>query len=218
MFGISAFAEAPFASLAGQTVVVELTGVSSSGAVGNVEYSLVPNGAQATGAVGTVTVGERFIALTGVGATGEVGNTSFAYTAALTGIDVTGAVGTVIPGKEFGITGVAGDGAVGDVDFSPIPDGVLASGVVGTVGMGERFVALTGVGAVGAVGDVTETNNPTEDGVVAYGSVGSIPLTTRTVALSGVSARGQVGTPLTFYWTTIDDSETPNWQNVEMVV
>jgi len=36
MFGISAFAEAPFASLAGQTVVVALTGVQASGAVGTV--------------------------------------------------------------------------------------------------------------------------------------------------------------------------------------
>jgi hypothetical protein len=84
--------------------------------------------------------------------------------------------------------------------------------------MGERFVALTGVEASGAVGDVTEENSPTEDGVVAYGSVGTIPLTTRTVSISGVSARGQVGTVNYFYWTIIDDSETPNWQNVEMTV
>jgi hypothetical protein len=53
---------------------------------------------------------------------------------------------------------------------------------------------------------------------VAFGQVGSIASTSRTVALSGVSARGQAGTPNYFYWTTIDDSGTPNWQNVEMVV
>jgi hypothetical protein len=46
------------------------------------------------------------------------------------------------------------------------------------------------------------------------GSVGS----SRTVALAGVGATGQVGTMNYFYWTTIDDSETPNWQNVEMTV
>ena len=122
MFGISAFAEAPFASLAGQTVVVAITGVEASGAVGTVGY------------------------------------------------------------------------------------------------MPFATAALTGVEAVGAVGDVTEENNPTEDGVVAIGSVGTIPLTTITVSISGVSARGQVGTFDEFYWTTIDDSETPNWQNVEMTV
>jgi hypothetical protein len=84
--------------------------------------------------------------------------------------------------------------------------------------MGERFVALTGVEAAGAVGDVTETNSPTEDGVVATGAVGTITMGERFIALSGVSARGQVGTFDEFYWTTIDDSETPNWQNVEMTV
>jgi hypothetical protein len=108
---------------------------------------------------------------------------------------------------------------VGDVteENSPTEDGVQASGAIGTVGMGERFVALTGVEAAGAVGDVTETNSPTEDGVQAIGSVG-ILLTTITVSISGVSARGQVGTFDEFYWTTIDDSEMPNWQNVEMTV
>jgi hypothetical protein len=59
---------------------------------------------------------------------------------------------------------------------------------------------------------------PAEDSVVAFGQVGSIASTSRTVALSGVAAQGQAGTPNYFYWTTIDDSETPNWQNVEMVV
>jgi hypothetical protein len=95
---------------------------------------------------------------------------------------------------------------------------VAAAGAVGNIGMGERLVALTGVEASGAVGDVTETNNPTEDGVVATGAVGTITMGERFVALSGVSARGQVGTMDYFYWTTIDDSETPNWQNVEMTV
>jgi hypothetical protein len=51
----------------------------------------------------------------------------------------------------------------------------------------------------------------------------------RTIALTGVGATGQVGTFDEFYWTTIDDSqtpnwaliddsETPNWQNVAMTV
>jgi hypothetical protein len=94
----------------------------------------------------------------------------------------------------------------------------VAIGSVGTVTLADREIALTGVEASGAVGDVTETNNPTENGVVAIGSVGSITSTSRTVALSGVSARGQVGTMNYFYWSTIDDNQTPNWQNVEMTV
>jgi hypothetical protein len=81
--------------------------------------------------------------------------------------------------------------------------------------MGERTVALTGVGATGEVGDVTETNNPTEDGVIAYGHAGNIQSTSRTVALRGVSARGSVGNVRVFYWSLIDDNQTPNWQNIQ---
>lgn len=97
--------------------------------------------------------------------------------------------------------------------------GVEASGAVGTVVYGFVVSAsITGVQADGAVGNVTETNTPTEDGVQAIGSVGTITVGIRSIALSGVSANGQVGTPNYFYWTTIDDSGTPNWQNVAMTV
>ena len=144
MFGISAFAEAPFASLAGQTVVVAITGVQASGAVGTVIYEIVT-------------------------------------TAAITGVQASGAVGTV----TYQLLVVA---------------------------------AITGVEASGAVGGVVETNSPTDDGVVAIGSVGSVGIGNRTVELTGVQAAGQAGTVGSFYWSLIDDSETPNWQNVAMTV
>jgi hypothetical protein len=54
--------------------------------------------------------------------------------------------------------------------------------------------------------------------VVAIGSVGSIGMGPRTVALTSVTATGIAGSPGVFYWTTIDDSEIPNWQNVSMNV
>jgi hypothetical protein len=77
-------------------------------------------------------------------------------------------------------------------------------------------VALTGVAASGAVGVVAGGQPATGD--IAYGYVGNIGMGARTVALSGVSAAGIAGSPNIFYWTLIDDSETPNWQNVEMTV
>jgi hypothetical protein len=40
------------------------------------------------------------------------------------------------------------------------------------------------------------------------------PLPVITVAISGVGATGQVGTMNYFYWTTIDDNQIPNWQNI----
>jgi hypothetical protein len=183
MFGISAFAEAPFASLAGQTVVVAITGVGASGAVGTVVYSPL-------------------------------------VTAAITGVQGSGAVGSVTETNAVGLNGAQAAGQPGSIGVLGVEAGIQgaqAAGAVGTVGMGERFVALSGVVANGAVGDVVETNSPTEDGVVATGSVG-IMLARITVSISGVSARGQLGTFDEFYWTTIDDSETPNWQNVAMTV
>ena len=183
MFGISAYAEAPFASLAGVTVVVALTGVQASGAVGTVVYAPL------------VTV-----AITGVGAVGAVGNVTESSEVGLNGAQAAGQPGSIgVLGIEAGI------------------QGAQAAGAVGTISSVEFFVVLTGVQAVGDVGNVTETNNPTEDGVVANGSVGSVG-SSRTVAITVVQARGQVGTMNYFYWTTIDDSETPNWQNVAMTV
>jgi hypothetical protein len=123
MFGITAFAQAPFASLAGPTVVVAITGVQASGAVGTVVYVKVTD-------------------------------------AAITGVQ--------------------------------------AAGNAGTVAVGARSFALTGVESSSAVGTIASPS--------------------RTVALTGVSGQGIVGTPLYFYWTTIDDGQTPNWINVAMTV
>ena len=82
MFGIAAFAEAPFASLSGQTVVVALTGVQASGAVGTVVssqvFSAAITGVAATGAVGTVGA-NCTVALTGVQAAGQVGTVGTFY-------------------------------------------------------------------------------------------------------------------------------------------
>ena len=183
MFGISAFAEAPFASLAGVTVVVALTGVQASGAVGTVVYAPL-------------------------------------VTVAITGVEAVGAVGIVIETSSVGLNGAQAAGQPGSIGVLGVEagiQGVQAAGAVGTISAVEFFVVLTGVQAAGAVGDVTETNNPTEDGVVATGAVGSVG-SSRTVAITGVQATGQVGTADYFYWTTIDDSETPNWQNVAMTV
>ena len=117
----------------------------------------------------------------------------------LTGVQASGEVGTLVYTRELAVTGVE------------------AAGAVGTITIGGITVALTGVQAAGAVGDVTETNSRTEDGVQAIGSVGSVGSNV-SVTLSGVSATGRVNSMNYFYWSTIDDNETPNWQNVEMVV
>lgn len=154
-----------------------------------------------------------------VGAVGTV-TASVEFPVPITGVNVSGAVGSVSMGtRTVALTGVVASGAVGDVvkTNSPTEDGVIAQGQVGTVNS-VRAVALTGVNAVGAVGTVIPGVGPVEDSVVAFGQVGSIAATSRTIALSGVSAQGQAGTANYFYWTLIDDNQTPNWQNVPMTV
>ena len=98
MFGISAFAEAPFASLAGQTIVVAITGVEASGAVGTVVYTpvitLAITGVEASGAVGSVAESSE-IGLNGAQAAGEPGSIGvLGVEAGLQGAAATGSVGT----------------------------------------------------------------------------------------------------------------------------
>jgi hypothetical protein len=100
MFGISAFAEAPFASLAGQTVVVSITGVSASGAVGTVVY------------VPIVTV-----AVTGVSAAGAVGDVAETNNPTENGVSAVGSVGTVVFNKIVALTGVQARGQLGATDY-----------------------------------------------------------------------------------------------------
>ena len=60
MFGFSAFAAAPFASLGGINAEIAVTGVQGSGAVGTVTFkvddSVLVTGVEGTGEVGTVTI------------------------------------------------------------------------------------------------------------------------------------------------------------------
>jgi hypothetical protein len=68
-----------------------------------------------------------------------------------------------------------------------------ATGEVGSVSA-DRSIALTGVGARGAVGTMTVAE--------------------RIKALTGVAATGAVGDVIAVYWKPIDDSEDANWQNI----
>ena len=73
---------------------------------------------------------------------------------------------------------------------------------------------LSGVQAAGAVGTVAYEALRELTGVAATGAVGSITMGGRVVALTGVQAAGQAGNVDEFYWSLIDDNQTPNWQNV----
>ena len=112
MFGISAFAQDPFASLGTSDITRALTGVVAIGDVGFTN-SLGLVGVAGSGSVGTVS-SEFSIALSGVAASGAVGTVTYSFPGELTGNAAAGAVGTVGMGaRTITLTGVQASGAVG---------------------------------------------------------------------------------------------------------
>ena len=111
MFGISAFAQAPFSSLVGQNKNVILTGVSAAGAVGTVvrSASVALTGVQALG------VADIFIVpLLSNQAEGAVGSVGYELVIELTGNASSAAVESVgVGARTFGLTGNQAQGYVG---------------------------------------------------------------------------------------------------------
>jgi len=89
------------------------------------------------------------------------------------------------------ISGTSASGGVGNVapTLSQTITGSLASGTLGTLGTG-RAIVISGATASAATGSL--------------GISMSIPVT-------GVLASGNTGNLGYYYWTTIDDTQTPNW-------
>lgn len=216
MFGLSSFAEAPFASLAGQNNLISLTGVQANGAVGTVVFT-------------------KETAITGVAAAGAVGNVTPAISVALTGVVANGATGTVVATQSFAITGVLGNGSLGSVSVAGAPtlSGVSANGVLGTLGvLHENAIVVAGGWGTGTwgsgawgigsdyppptsaqVGSVSPNNIHDISGVQADGFVNTFGVI-HTNGLLGVLALGYAGNVSDYYWTTIDDDQTPNWSNI----
>jgi hypothetical protein len=176
MFGISAFAETPFASLAGYTLSISITGVQADGAVGSVtEISSVGlNGAQAEGEVGSVVIGKE-AALDGAAASGQtgfvdVGDRSFA----ITGVSASGSIESVGPVVAPEISGVLLYGEPGGVSEEPniTISEVFAIGEIGSV-IFTKEIAINGVAGGGAVGSVQQGVSPTLTSASASGELGT---------------------------------------------
>jgi len=190
------------------SVTLALTGVSAVGLVGfgwgqgawgdNVwggysvgfgnEYGIT--GVNATGAVGSVIVAERFIAITGVSASGAVDSVVQSVDKALTGATATGDVDTVGVANTLGLTGNEAFGQVNQIILPLNSNQALAS--VGTV-VFDMTVELSGVGSTGDIGTM---------GVI------------RTHSLTGNLANGGAGNLVAVYWKLIDDNQSTIWQNI----
>jgi hypothetical protein len=57
-------------------------------------------------------------------------------------------------------------------------------------------------------------NAPALTGVLANGYVGTFSGVIHTNGLLGVLALGYAGDVADYFWTTIDDNQTPDWHNI----
>jgi hypothetical protein len=206
--GVGNSATASVGTVGSASVTLALTGVGAVGLVGfgwgqgawgdnpwggsslgfTEEYSGA--GVSATGAVGSVGVAERFIAITGVSASGVAGTVAGLYAMELTGVGGVGSVGTVGVANTLGLTGNVAFGQASQV-IVPLNSNE-ASAFVGTVAYGIA-IELTGVSASGAVRPM---------GLI------------RTHSLTGNLATGNVGNVTAVYWKIIDDNQPTTWQNI----
>jgi len=233
-------------------VEVALTGTSASGVVGQVVQTKISEltGVESSGLAGTVipNIDTSTLAGWGYNTWGSEGWGGIFPR----GVDASGFTGTVVQGKTDYPTSVLSSGNVGTAVsnlsvslFGSYAYGLTnlnnsekdapltsttASGVLGNLGVGNRDIALSGVGAFSELGDmvdgigqvVTSTSAVGQvgtvvwgktvylTGVAAAGAVGTL-VQNRTVALSGTGAVGAVGNIGYRFWSVIDDTQTPNW-------
>jgi len=150
------------------------------------------------------------VALTGASASGNVGSTTPNLSNALTNVVASGAVGTVTATTQNTLTSDLASSAAGTVSNVSVAaiSNVLASGSVGNVIATQPvIVALTGVIAVGAVGNQGDSEIADVTSVTATGSVGSVTQAIN-ITLSGVSANGQPGSVEVFNPLPIIDIDT----------
>ena len=98
----------------------------------------------------------------------------------------------------------------GGVEDVPVAiSGTVASGNAGNITYSVTQ-AITGAAASGNVGTVAPGRVASISGVFASGNVGTM-VPSRFVGITGTTANGTLGTFGYYYWTAIDDTQTPNW-------
>jgi hypothetical protein len=132
--------------------------------------------------------------VSGNAASGAVGTAGVQHAQGLTGVSALGIADRVIvPLNSNFATGDVGSVTVG---HGPTVSGVDATAAVGTVRVGDRVLALSGVSARGAAGNVIANYWKLVDDsqYVNWQNVDSAQANT---------------------WTLVDDNQVPNWELVE---
>ena len=226
MFGLSAFAQSPFASLgeaAGPDVIVNVAtnvGVMSLGTVvvsASARLHEFISGVEATSALGTTTFkSTATLSITGVSATSAVGNLENTAGAV---VSVTNNLGTTAVGNAV-VFGGAVQGVSSDAKISALGDEIITAdcnvtaaqigSVSATTALGnegirtENRVSVTGVSSSTAIGSSTILANAV---VVPQGVSADI-------TLKDVRVWSNVDDSQTSNFTLVNDSQTPNWSTV----
>ena len=95
--------------------------------------------------------------------------------------------------------------------------GVSGTGAIGTaVPAYDRDVSVTGVVGTSAIGSDGATVIPAVAGVSGTGAIGSLGTDVdETIIPTGVAGTGAIGTITRGGWTNVEDSQTPNWIDID---
>jgi hypothetical protein len=151
---------------------------------------------------------------TGWGASTWSSNTWGGSQAALTGVTAQPTVGGVDPYPLPEIQEVHADALVGTAS-SAITVSISGNSATGNVGISVFTIPATGVSAVGSLGSLSASiaYGQTLSGVLSNAAVQSV-IGDRLVSITGCAAMGNVGNFGYRYWSVVDDSQTPNWTNI----
>ena len=206
------FADGAVGTVSDKGISIGITGVAADGSAGTLTSSRTVNltGTTASGLLGAFALSNTN-AVTGVFSDGAVGTVSDkGISIGITGNAAIGATETVSPSAQVGILGVEAGGAAG---YLPVPLSPLtAEGNVGSVEFGFGF-DLTSTAAQASVGSVSVGNRTLAlTGVSAAGSVGTIvPVYWQLIDNSETANWININSTQTPGWSTIEDSQAAGW-------
>ena len=175
---------------------VALTGTTASGLLGAFALSHTNSvtGVSAEGAAGTVSDKGIGTDITGDAAAGSIGTVTQSVQVALSGVEAVGQAGHMI----VPLSPLTADGSVGSVQFE-FSFGLTSAAIessVGSLGLADRTLALTGVSAAGSVGTL----------IPVYWELIDDSQNANWVAINSTQTPG---------WSTIQDTQTANWVLVD---
>lgn len=186
-WGRSTWGSGPFGMPVSQTRTVTVSGFAMTSALGTV-----------------VPVAKADVTLSGFAATSALGTLS----------SVTGTA-NITPASQVGTSALGTVAAQGSAVAS-LPGLTSSVGDVSVVASGAADVTLTGFAITSGLGTATtkSVNNIfVTNNLFATGQIGTPTVAAQaTVTLTGLSATGE--TSSINIWTLIDDSQTPNWEDV----